>query len=251
MTTKTLLMTAPAAAGEFAPSDIGNLVGWWDAADAATVTSSGGLITQWDDKSASGFDVSATGTARPSTSTINSLGAVSFNGSSNFLGWTGSNGVDVTSITVFSVGLWANNSFKGVVAFGHNTGADWNNNNAFVMSTGNRTPNDACDTSRDGMQAFSTLGGATPLSVNTGSLKSAGNDVVRRNGVAGGVRGAHASPYGAALGPISIGTRVNANAFNTDYLNGTLCEIIVYEAELSAGEITDVETYLNDKWAVY
>ena len=43
--------------GAFAPDDIGTLSAWFDASDQATITDTAGAVTQWDDKSASGFDV--------------------------------------------------------------------------------------------------------------------------------------------------------------------------------------------------
>lgn len=37
---------------------------------------------------------------------------------------------------------------------------------------------------------------------------------------------------------------------NTEFLNGALAEIIIYNRVLTAGEITSVENYLNAKWSV-
>ncbi|MDH3339799.1 MAG: hypothetical protein OEL84_00785 [Nitrosopumilus sp.] len=39
-------------AGGFSPLDVPNLIGWWDASDAATITKDGSdRVSQWDDKS--------------------------------------------------------------------------------------------------------------------------------------------------------------------------------------------------------
>jgi hypothetical protein len=64
---------------------------WLDAGDPATVISSGGLATQWNDKSGNGRNVTATGTARPTYTTggLNNLNIMTFNGTSNFMSNTG------------------------------------------------------------------------------------------------------------------------------------------------------------------
>lgn len=90
MTLKTLMM--PAAAAAFDPTTLPNLALWLDASDAASITSSSGLVSQWDDKSGNGRHVTASSTARPTTGahTQNSRNVLEFNGSSNVMVSTGS-----------------------------------------------------------------------------------------------------------------------------------------------------------------
>ena len=57
-------------------------VGWWDASDAATITTSGSEVTQWGDKSGNGLHLAPiTGETGPTTNTItqNSLNVLDFN----------------------------------------------------------------------------------------------------------------------------------------------------------------------------
>ncbi|KKN75411.1 hypothetical protein LCGC14_0380320 [marine sediment metagenome] len=55
-----------AGSGEFTPSDLSNLVGWWNPDDSATITESLGRVSQMDDKSISGADLTqATGGEQP------------------------------------------------------------------------------------------------------------------------------------------------------------------------------------------
>ena len=59
---------------------------WLDAADASTITESGGAVSQWDDKSGNGRDVSqATAAARPqyALAGLNGRNVVTFNGSNS------------------------------------------------------------------------------------------------------------------------------------------------------------------------
>jgi hypothetical protein len=60
---------------------------WLDAGDATTVTASGGLSSQWNDKSGNSGNVTATGTARPTYTTagLNGRNIMTFNGVTNFM----------------------------------------------------------------------------------------------------------------------------------------------------------------------
>ncbi len=79
-----------AAAPAFSPSDISGLKLWLDASDATTITSSGGSVSQWNDKSGNNNNVlQSTGTSQPTTgvSTIGGKNAISFDGN-DFLTFT-------------------------------------------------------------------------------------------------------------------------------------------------------------------
>lgn len=70
-------------AGAWSPLDLPSLVAWYDASDTATITSSGGAVSQWDDKSGNGYHLTqATGAMKPTTgsTTQNGLNTVSFDG---------------------------------------------------------------------------------------------------------------------------------------------------------------------------
>jgi hypothetical protein len=72
----------------FSPTSISNLALWHDPSDTSTITSSGGLISQINDKSGNNYhSVQATGSNQPQTNvqTINSLNCVYFNTVSRFL----------------------------------------------------------------------------------------------------------------------------------------------------------------------
>ena len=59
----------PRASG-FNPKSLPGLIGWWDAADSSTVTLNGSTVSEWRDKSNSGFHLSqATAANQPSYDT--------------------------------------------------------------------------------------------------------------------------------------------------------------------------------------
>ena len=67
---------------------------WYDASDSSTITLSGSNVTQWNDKSGNGRNVSqAVSSSQPSITTFNGLNALNFDGTNDFLGNT------TTSIT--------------------------------------------------------------------------------------------------------------------------------------------------------
>ena len=57
---------------------------WWDAKDASTITESGGLISQWDDKSGNGNDATAIVGEEPTYATTH----VHFDGSNRMMSFT-------------------------------------------------------------------------------------------------------------------------------------------------------------------
>lgn len=65
----------------FPPLNLPGLQAWYDATDSATITQSGGLVSQLIDKSTNARHVTSSGAARPSAS----AGYISFNGSSQYL----------------------------------------------------------------------------------------------------------------------------------------------------------------------
>lgn len=59
---------AGAAAPAWSPLSL-SPTAWYDAADAATITASGGLVSTWADKSGNGYDLTAAGSFRPTIGT--------------------------------------------------------------------------------------------------------------------------------------------------------------------------------------
>lgn len=67
------------------PADIDTAL-WLDAADASTITESGGAVSQWDDKSGNNYHVSqATAADQPTVSTDAGNASILFDGTSDYL----------------------------------------------------------------------------------------------------------------------------------------------------------------------
>jgi hypothetical protein len=80
-------LTRTVGSGAFDPNTIAGLIGWWKADDAASITASGGNVSQWNNKktSATVHLVQATGANQPNTGTRtqNGLNVIDFNGTSD------------------------------------------------------------------------------------------------------------------------------------------------------------------------
>lgn len=78
-----LIVRNPMAPGAWTPASLPSLIAWYDAANAASITSSGGLVSQWNDLSGNANHlVQATGANKPTTGvdTIGGVNAIKFVG---------------------------------------------------------------------------------------------------------------------------------------------------------------------------
>jgi len=98
---------------------------------------------------------------------------------------------------------------------------------------------------------WNTFAGLQPLDVpNTDSgLVTAtfdgSNSIVRQNGS----QTASGDPGSDGMGAVSLGRRPPANGGNR-YYNGTIGEVLVYNVLHDSSTISDVETYLANKWGI-
>jgi hypothetical protein len=103
------------------------LKGWWKADDAASITSSSGAVSQWNDKSGNGNNlVQSTGTAKPTTgtTTLNSKNTLSFDGGDTLNKTSGVSFPDnSTGLTVLAVVKYSSASAAGWILFPTNSAA--------------------------------------------------------------------------------------------------------------------------------
>jgi hypothetical protein len=228
MTTKNLLMTAPAAGG-FAPDDISGLSLWLDA-DAFTGMADGDAIATWADGSVVGNDVSQTTPAnRPTykTGIQNGLAVARFDGSDDRM-----DGLTYASLTT------AGNMTVFEVAGGFSTTIP-------LMAVGGK---------------FLLRGGTWWISVDQGGVSCATpTSISLRTQVANFDTDSHSLRFnGAAEATQTQPTTPPSSSVSIEIGYGfggavrlDICEVLIYNSALSAGDITNVETDLNDKWAVY
>jgi hypothetical protein len=204
-------------------------MGWYDASDAATLTSSGGLVSQWNDKSGGGRHLTATTTARPTTAVglIGGRNALRFDGVANVMTATMS---QTQPITVFVVARCS----SGAGTFGVAVSGTNSLGCAFVYRHG-------------GSNTWNAYAGTTAITAGAADLNAhywrteinGASSQIWRDGVAG------TGP--ANLGSSNIGGNLYVGSGGWAW-TGDIGEVIVYSGILSAGDITSAETYLRDKW---
>jgi hypothetical protein len=239
----------------FSPLNLPNLKAWYDASDLSTITG-GSAVSQWNDKSGNGFDLSqATSTKKPSsgTRTLNGLNTIDYDGTNDILtAATASNWTflsDSSASTVFAVFILDDTNASAfltthtigttigysvfynaeLVAFVSNTTADVvYNPTAQTVSTGNAYAYWLTD------PANATAANRSEIYYN-GVLKNKNNTAT--------ATASSSTPFYA----LSVGGRQGDDAYS---MNGAMCEIIICSGLLSGTDITKTANYLTAKWGV-
>ena len=213
----------------FSPLDLSPVV-WLDASDTSTITEVGGAVSQWDDKSGNGNDVvQATAALQPTTGTrtVNSLNVLDF--TSDALSVSYASSINQPGY-VFLVASFDSLPASTMILFDSNTGTRWqlykSTSNNWTMNGGSIVTGSAADTNVNVITA--TFDGASS-SVYVNQVSKVSGDA-GSSAMTGLVVGA-----GAALGA------------NHD---GIIAEMIIVSGTLTAGEISDTESYLADKWGI-
>lgn len=227
----------------FDPRSISGLLGWWDASDSASVTLSGGFVSEWRDISGSGLHVSQSVEAnRPGVATVNGRQAIDFDGTNDFLqrvGFSGSVGTVLTAhvLDVTNVGQMLYDMLRAATPSGfYGVGMLFSSTNEYrtrAFSGGTQFYN----------SGVSGSAGAARITAHTfsGSATAATVSRVAMTGTTSTTFGNQAN--------IIFGSRNISNAYSLP-LDGRLCEIIAYDRVLSATEIASAELYLATKWGV-
>jgi hypothetical protein len=228
---------------------------WLDAADTATITASSGSVSQWNDKSGNGYNVSqSNGANQPTTGTrtLNGLNTLDFDGTTDILQRAS------TSIVNQTDGLWT--AFAVVVA-------DTLSGTRHVLNAdpGSPDPRPAQFLRFNGTTAESirvenysgTLAAATASKSSAASTGAAclmratldaSNIRIATNGVAGSAVSSTGGTRPSAVN-LDIGARFAANLVQTAF-DGMICEIVTFDRALTSSEISLVETYLANKWGI-
>lgn len=110
-----ILAGARVAAGAWTPASVAGTAMWFDAADGATITHSGGLVSEWSDKGSLGYHLTNTKESqKPTTGATsqNGLNVISFGGAQSLLNF------DTTSTRFLHDGT---KHIIGVVAYKNTT----------------------------------------------------------------------------------------------------------------------------------
>lgn len=212
---------------------------WLDAADAPTITTVSGAVSQWNDKSGNGTNVAqATGSARPTiaSSFQNSQNALLFDGSNDFLESAGN--FSITGDPNFSV-FMASRNFSAAIGWGSNSAAGGAGfiNNGWAFMGGNTFTFNTTPTSN--------------VSKILGFRKSTGSISTSSALYEDGVTNQASSGQPTAIPAIdSRQLRIGRlNEFSL-FFNGHIFEIIVLNSAASLDTRQRIEGYLAHKWGL-
>jgi len=243
-----------AAGGITDPTDIAGLDLWLDASDNSTVldatdtaAADNEAVKTWQDKSGNGFHcIQDTAARQPLrlAAEINSLDALDFDGEDWLLGgdWFTQTSAKTVFVTCQSdaTGSFANGGALQL-SNASGTGEGGLITDEIAYRINGRTWVSS-DTTTAGQAAIITL--AQSGSGNIHSVISMwldGTSVTRTSGTDGAIVD--------DVGVVIVGKNDDADNAPSEF-DGKICEIIVYDTELSAGDRGDVETYLANKWGV-
>jgi hypothetical protein len=239
----------------FDPKTISGLTVWLKA-DTGITKDGSNLVSDWNDQSGNGNNFSqSTAGNKPlyTASAQNGLPAIVFDGSNDFLTTAASVTLGTYStFVVASRAVWKPSAYAGI--WGHNFSAagtagralgvtggalnNWQNNEFFSCGNGygpSQTP-----------YAFGPIG---TYSNSTYHLISAGNGTANsfvrcdRASVARAVVNAAVTSSSTRF---SLGTWYLAAS--SDFWNGGIAEVLIYNSVLSSTDIASVENYLRNKW---
>lgn len=230
-------LTVTHAAGGGGPAGVAGCVAWYDASDAASITSSGGNVSQWNDKTGNGYHLTqATGVQQPDTAarTWNGLNVLDFDGSGDILARL-TTPTTALPATVFYVGLSDTHA-------------------AFTRpfdggSTGNRPLLYVDASGATWTLAASTTG--IPRVVQPGAkvyslVYNGASSAFYENGVQYG--GTLNTGSGAFAG-LAVGGDTSVVNGSTSY-DGWLGEMLIYNSPLGTTDRQTIENYLLNKWGM-
>jgi hypothetical protein len=235
------------------PLSVPGCVLWLDASDAATITRSGSSVTQWNDKSTAGNNMTPFSTfsnATVSSNFQNNRDVLDFSANGVYRGptSTGPYPADVyvvmalkdttTHADVITIHSSNAGSTFNSLTFGEYTTSRWHNGSDGFA----RTPN-VVSPSNETSTSF--------LLMNWSVANN--NYLIRRNGVQL-IQSASYTYTNPADARFQIGFRVNPAAFSPASTAGTfrgyIGEVVAFNSQLSYDQRRQVEIYLGIKWGL-
>jgi len=231
------------------PADL-SPAAWYDAADANTITASGGAVSEWRDKSGNNFHVSQTDPAKqPATGTryINAENVLNFDGTTDTLQRAYESGLNPSSLSVLTVAvcdtptdgayhspLTSRSTVDGIITGYIFYKTSWNTFAGYYGYTaGYRTLNGPTATTAPYIQALTADNGGGAYYFN-GSLQA--EDTTDGYVPVPGVT------------PFFIGAGKDDGS--DYYWDGAIAEVIVLDSVLTLSERQKLEGYLAHKWGL-
>ena len=265
----------PTASG-FNPRQISGLLAWYDAADAATITTATG-VSAWTDKSGNGYTLrQSIGNNQPATGTrtIGGKNALDFDGSNDILSLGSSppeyllNLAASRALTVFVVaGSDSPSGIRRLVSL-QRTLKNSNDSGFFLarhsnssgtleiaVGGGDSTSNDQLN--RNHIPGFADTSSAA--GIYTASVSAADNAAtIHKNGSLqsltvryGTMQPSDFLGFGSGNHTLDIGsTRNSSNVIDAAYWDGLVGEVLIYTRRLTSAERTRVDRHLGRKWGI-
>jgi hypothetical protein len=241
----------PRATG-FNPKSISGLAFWLDANDASTVTLASGAVSSWASKSGSNSPRTFTQTTannRPTTTTVNGKTAIRFDGANDSLVNTTAD--DPANRSLFAaVVRGAGTSLEGfysgckqsIVSYG------WYDTMGFSATNGYPVFCQRHETAGASFRQVATSASLLAPTVFRFQWVKSEVDVGNFNSTVRRANGAADNASSSALAAYDAG--VYLGTAYTNFFSGSICEILAYDAFLTASQCTSVENYLKSKWGV-
>jgi hypothetical protein len=232
----------------FSPRQISGLGLWFDATDSSTITLSSGSLTQWNDKSGNGRNLTAvSGYANATVSSAFQNGLNVFNFSGNGLYRTAAGNVFYPLDVYIVVALKSLTTHVDVLGMG-DTSTDNFNSLTFAESAASRWHNGS---SGGGRQTISTSD-ETSLSFLLIQWSIAnGNYLLRRNSTQLIQASRSYSFNNSATSIFQIGYRHTDNVYGTSAnFRGYIGEIVAFNNQIGTTQRQQIESYLAQKWGL-
>jgi hypothetical protein len=231
----------PVASG-FNPKRLTGLAAWYDASVLSSVTLTSGFVSQWNDLSGGGLNLTqGTEAARPGVGTLNGRQAIVFDGSNDFLANAAMpSGYQFGTIAIlftqdqnpgstFLHGNVSASTFGFRIAYSQ-LGTDFRTESYNSSGTAYRASG-GVRSGTDPRVLVHTFDGQTTATMRLDGTAFTGTNTFGRLDEVGLIVGA-ARSSGATATP----------------MNGRVGEVVIYTRLLSAAEISRVEGYLAKKW---
>ena len=249
----------------FKPTDIGGCQLWLDAADVTTMILNGTKVTQWNDKSISGYNFTqATSGNKPtySTASKNSLNTITFTSANStyLLGTASTTFMGTNSISVYGVFKINNNtsssavfskslygSAAGRILYGfRESGTPATIAGGIGVASGPNAYTDIADTYTAG--AWRTFGFVSDRSGWTNTTYQNGTSIGAVT-ISSDTTTNLTNPYQMLVGAYnnsSGGLPPQAGYF----LDGAVGELLVFNTALTTAQRQQIESYLAQKWGL-
>jgi hypothetical protein len=236
---------------QWTPADISTAL-WLDAADASTVTESGGAVSQWNDKSGnSRHAAQATAASRPTvlTASQNGRNVLSFDGSNDFLLTTAAS---YSAVEYYLVGLFAGSSTQNRLYYAARTSPNANKGAASDITCGLGYGFDTPGTG--GSLKWTNVGAnATAAQVNGSDVSSLASYNNYEIGISPASGWFIANQTISASASGSKQFCIGADIFDTvgnRHIQASMAEFIIISSSLNTLDRQKLQGYLAHKWGL-